>query len=47
MELLPNQISPYYEKLLNKLAFACSGENLAGEEKETVSQAFVAVNIVV
>ena len=44
MELLPNQISPYYEKLLNKLAFACSGENLAGEEKETVSQAFVAVN---
>lgn len=44
MEILPNQISPYYETLLNKLAFAASQEDLDLEEKQDVAKAFVAVN---
>lgn len=44
MELLPNQISPYYEKLLNKLAFAASGADLNPEEKKEAANAFVAIN---
>lgn len=44
MELLPNQVSPYYTNLLNKLAFAASSSNENTEERQEAAEAFVAIN---
>lgn len=43
MELLPNQISPNYANLLNRLAFAASSSQDLNEKKEA-AEAFSAIN---
>ena len=42
--LLPNQVSPYYANLLNKLAFAASESNKNTEERLEAAKAFAAIN---